>query len=496
MIPDILPVVHHVVVCEHDALREPGGSRRVLHIGHIVGPYRRRPAAHLLGRGLPGQRGGLLPGKASRLPVPHSDDVPQKRQPLAVEGLPRLGRLQLRAQLGNDLRVVAVPIAVDHHQRMGIGLPQQILRLMDLVGGVHRHQHRPDLRSGPEGNEPGRNVGGPDRHLVAALDPQGDQRPRKLVHIVPELGIGPGVVQRGILEGVLIRELLYHPVQHLGEGAVDDDVLLPHILARPGGVIVQAALPSLPLKAGHVDGVVGQDHLRVIQPRHPGGVPEQGHEPVIVDASQRVHQLPQGQRPLAYQLRASQLRAVGEPHVAHISPQVGDGLFRRFLLHQAGAVRVPAGRQMVAGEIVQHIHQFFRVSHRAAALQQQGNVIFLRQRDQRRELLDDRLPVIADGVERHIGDQQICRRLHGGVDLVLRLRGRQVGSRPHAGDGQVLRRQLPPGRRGQLRIRGAVSHGQEGVLHAVDLQAAELGAGSGLTGCGPVQFGPVFHGKR
>ena len=58
------------------------------------------------------------------------------------------------------------------------------------------------------------------------------------------------------------------------------------------------------------------------------------------------------------------------------------------------------------------------------------------------------------------------------------------------------RRQPAAGRRGQLRIRGAVSHGQEGVLHAVDLQAAELGAGSGLTGCGPVQFGPVKKKKR
>ena len=273
-----------------------------------------------------------------------------------MEGLARLGGLELGAQLGDDLGVVAVPVAVDHDQGVGVGLAEEVFRLVDLVGGVHRHQHRADLRCGPEGDEPGGHVGGPDGHLVAGLDPQGDEGPGELVHVVPELGVGAGIIQCGILEGVLVRELLHHLVQHLGEGAVDDDVLLPHILAGAGGVVVEVAFPALPLEAGHVDGVVGEDHLRVIQALHPGGVPQQGDESVIVDAAEGVHQVPHGQRALADKLWGAQVRAVGEAHVADIGAQIGDGLLWGLLLHQAGAVGAPAGGQVVAGEVVQHLH--------------------------------------------------------------------------------------------------------------------------------------------
>ncbi len=468
----------------------------VLHIGYIVRAYGGGAAADLLRRSLSRQSGGLLPGKAPSLPVAHGDDVAQEGQTLAVERLAGLGGLQLRAQFGNDPGIVAVPVAVDHHQRVRVGLAEEVLRFMDFIGGVYRHQHRADFCGGPEGDEPGGHVCGPDGHLVAAFDPQCDEGPGKLVHIVPELGVGPGIVQSGVLERVLIRKLLRHFVQHLRESAVNNDVLFPHIPSRSGGVVVEVALPALPLEAGHIDGVVGQNHLRVVQSLHPCGVPDQGDEAVIVDAAQGVHQLPHGQRALAHQLRGTQVRAVGKAHMADVGPQVGDGLLGGLLLHQTGAVGVPAGGKMVAGEVIQHLHQFFRVGHGAGTLQQKGDVVFFRQGNGGGELFDDLPAIAAYGVDHHIGDQEVCRRLHGGGKLVLRLGSGQVGSRPHTGDGQVLRRQPAAGRRGQLRIRGAVSHGQEGVLHAVDLQAAELGAGSGLTGCGPVQFGPVFHGKR
>ena len=61
-----------------------------------------------------------------------------------------------------------------------------------------------DFCGGPEGDEPGGHVCGPDGHLVSAFDPQCDEGPGKLVHIVPELGVGPGVG-----EGALpMRELM------------------------------------------------------------------------------------------------------------------------------------------------------------------------------------------------------------------------------------------------------------------------------------------------
>ena len=490
---DILTVVDHVVVGQHDPLGKAGGAGGVLHVGHVVGPHGGGAAADLLGRGLPRQGHGLLPGEAPGLPVAHGNHVAQEGQALAVEGLPRLGRGQFRAELGDDPGVVAVPVAVDHHQGVGVGLAEEVLRLVDFIGGVHRHQHRADLRRGPEGDEPGGYVGGPDGHLVAGLHPQGDEGPGKLVHVVPELGVGPGIVQGGVLKGVLVRELLHHPVQHLGEGAVDDDVLLPHVLARSGGVVVEAAFPPLPLEAGHIDGVVGENHFRIVQALHPGGVPEQGNKAVVVDAAQGVHQLPHGHGALARQLRRTGGRAVGKAHMADVGPQVGDGLLRSLPLHQAGAVGVPAGRQVVAGKVVQYLHQLFRIGHGPRTLQQEGDLFFLRFRNEGGQLFDHGLFVLTDGVDRHAGDQEVRRRLHGGRDFVPGLRGHKIGGRSHAGDRQIRRRQLAAGRHGHFRIRGAVPDGQAGVFHAVDLQAVELCVRGGLTGRRPVHFSPVLY---
>ena len=426
MIPDILAVVDHIVVGEHDTLGKAGGAGGVLHVGHVVGPHGGGAAADLLGGRLPRQGQGLLPGQAPGLPVANGDHVAQEGEAFAVQGLPRLGALQLGAELGDDLGIVAVPVAVDHHQGVGVGLAQEVLRLVDLVGGVHRHQHRADLGGGPEGDEPGGHIGGPDGHLVPGLHPQGDQGPGKLVHVVPELGIGPGIVQRGVFEGVLVGELLHHFVQHLGEGIVDDDVLLPDILPGAGGVIVEVALPSLPLKAGHVDGVVGEDHLRVVQALHPGGVPQEGDEAVIVDAAQGIHQILHRHFALADQLGGPDGRAVGEAHMADVGPQVGDGLLRGLLLHEAGAVGIPAGGQVVASEVVEHLHQFFRIGHRPLALQQEGDIRFFCHSDKGGQFLDDGLAVIADGVEHHVGDQEVRRRLDGGGDLIPGLLAHQI----------------------------------------------------------------------
>ena len=83
---------------------------------------------------------------------------------------------------------------------------------MDLIGGVDGDQHSADFGGGPEGDEPLGHIGGPDGHMVAGFHPHGDEGPGKLIYVIPELGIGPGVVQGGIAESILIRELVDHPV--------------------------------------------------------------------------------------------------------------------------------------------------------------------------------------------------------------------------------------------------------------------------------------------
>ena len=85
-------------------------------------------------------------------------------------------------------------------------------------------------------------VGGPDGHVAARLDAHATiERAGERVHVVAELAVGAGVVQRGVLERVLVGELLDHPVEHLREGQVDELVLLPDVLAGAGVVEVERA---------------------------------------------------------------------------------------------------------------------------------------------------------------------------------------------------------------------------------------------------------------
>ncbi len=59
------------------------------------------------------------------------------------------------------------------------------------------------------------------------------------MHIVPEFGIGPDIVQGGITEGVLVRKLLCDTVQYLRKGKIDQDIVLPYVFSGPGGVVIQ-----------------------------------------------------------------------------------------------------------------------------------------------------------------------------------------------------------------------------------------------------------------
>ena len=149
---------------------------------------------------------------------------------------------------------------------------------------------------------------------------------------------------------------------------------------------------------------------------------------------------------------------------------------------------------MVAGEVVEHLYQLFCIRHRAHALQQQHHPRPLRQGHQGGQAADDGLPIRADGVQHHIGRQEVASRLHSGLGLPLLVH--QVGLHAHAGDGEPLPQQLAAGGHGQLRVGGAVFGSQEGVPHTVDLQAAQLGVHGGGAELAPVHIGPVPDGIR
>ena len=266
---------------------------------------------------------------------------------------------------------------------MRIGLAQQILGLADLIGRVHGDEDSAHFYRCPEGDIPLGHVRGPDGDLVAGLHPHVDEGAGKAVHVVPKLSVGTGIVQRRILDAVLVRELLRHAVQHLREGQVDERILFPDVEAVAPLVVIKAALGAgQGLEAAHVPDEMGEYHVRVAQLLIPEGVPFEGDEAGVVDRAQGVEHGGDGQAPLADD-RVSRPPVLNdrvlEMHVLHIGAQVRDRRLRALVKQAVGMLHVPEGGQVVLGEALQHLPQPEGVGVEAAGLQQQRDPLFLRQ---------------------------------------------------------------------------------------------------------------------
>ena len=239
-VADAFAVVDDVVVREHDALREAGRAARVLHVADVVDVDGGGEAVDLLERRHVRARDGLFPREAALHAEVHGDYVAQEGQAAAGERLARRRGLQLWAELLHNLVVMRVAVALDHDERVSVGLAQQVLGLVDFVGGVDRHEHSADFRRRPEGQVPLRKVRRPDSHVAAGPDAERDERARELVHVVAELGVCARVVQRRVFEGVLVGEFLDYAVEHLREGFVDKLVLLPRVEPLAALALVEA----------------------------------------------------------------------------------------------------------------------------------------------------------------------------------------------------------------------------------------------------------------
>ena len=230
-VPDALAVVDDIVMGQHDALGETCRSGSILHVADVIDIDRgRHPADFLHGRaGRVLQR--LLPGQGSVHAEADRNHIAQEGQTPAMQRGTGFISLDLRAEFIHNLPVVRIAVSLNHNQGMRVRLAQQIFRLMDLVGGVHGHKHRADLGRRPEGQEPLGNIGRPDRHLGSGFHAQGNQGAGKFIHVVPELAVGPGIIQRRELDRKLVRELFHHRVEHLREGLVDQVAVFPDIAA-------------------------------------------------------------------------------------------------------------------------------------------------------------------------------------------------------------------------------------------------------------------------
>ena len=367
---------------------------------------------------------------------------------------------------------------------------------MDLVGGVDGDEDRADFGGGPEGDVPGRDIGGPDGDLRPGFDAQRHQGTGEVVHILPEFLIGAGVVEGGVLEGVLVGEFLHHPVEDLGEGQVDQLVLLPDVLA--GAVVVEVEgllLASGVVEAVHVVDEVGEDDLPVLEILHPLGLPLEGDEAVVVDGAEGPHHVGHGQGALADQVVGLGVVGVPQVDVADVGAQVLDCRVSALALVAVGVVDVPEGGELVAGEVIHQGAEPGRVGVDAAGLEEDGHVQPLGLGQEAPQILAHRVLVVGEGAGRHVGHLGVAGRLHQTAHCLRPAVGKIHGG-VEAGNFQLLLPELADGCRRLVLVEGAaaVLKGRE-LLEVVDLDAAEFHVKGGVDPLLPGEIGPAAGGK-
>ena len=511
VVADVLTVVDHVVVGQHNALGEARGTRGVLHVADVVLVNGGGHAPDLLHGDLHRASHGLMPLHTTLLTVAHGDDVAEEGETAGVEGRAGAEGLQLGAKLGHDTTVMAVLGPLGHDEGMGIRLAEQVLHLVDLVGGIDGDQHRAQLDGGPEGDVPLGDVGGPDRHVGACLNAHGNESAGEGVHVIAELGIGAGVVQGGVLEGVLVGELLHHAIQHLGEGEVNELILFPDVLTRVSTVEVQgAALLGGIVELLHEAHELGKDDLHIVQLLAPAGIPDQRDVAVVVDGAESQHDLGDGKLTLA---RQAELQAVLDPagvaevDVTDVSAQVLDDLLGGLTASEVGGRQLPQCAEAVAGEAIQEIAEGHRLAEQTRGLHEETHPACLGlgkdTGDQGGHVLDGGLHLSlgsGGGAETDVGDMEAARHVHAMQDLGLGLGGSRgvggINEAIDAGDGQLLLVETAEGGGGGVIVERAVTAHEHGAVDVVDLHAGIAQRGGHVAELIEGMIVPPFGGKR
>ena len=119
-VTDTFPVIHDIIMSQHDSLGEPCGSRSILHVADVVHIHSCCHTVNLLQRSPAGVFQRFFPSKGARHAEAYRDDVAKERKSPGVKRLARLIPCQFRAEFTDDLFIIRIPVAFDHHQSVGI----------------------------------------------------------------------------------------------------------------------------------------------------------------------------------------------------------------------------------------------------------------------------------------------------------------------------------------------------------------------------------------
>ena len=388
--------------------------------------HARGAAAQLLLGGIHAAALRLVPRHAALLSESDGYDVAQKRQTARVERSAALRMLKLGAELPDYRAVVGVAVSVDHDERVSVRLTEQIFRLVYLVRGVDRHEHRADLRRRPEGDVPLRNVRRPDRNLVASLHAERDERAREFVDVAGELRIRPCVVERRIAESVLIGEMLHLLVEHLREREIDERLLLPYEIARAGAVLIEHLIRLARVaEAAHAADEMREDYIHVGKLGEPCDIPFEGDKAVVVYRAERVDQLVDRKLALSDEaVREILARPLGilDVDVADVRAEILYRLLGALAAESRRIVEIPERADRIAGEGVERVLEKERIREDAAGLDKDADVLLLRRADHTADqsaasLGGSRRVAALGGVYPHIRNAKLARLLYALRDV-------------------------------------------------------------------------------
>ena len=229
--------------------------------------------------------------------------------------------------------------------------------------------------------------------------------------------------------------------------------------------------------------IMGEYHFQVVDLRHPGGVPFQGEEAVVVDTAQGVEHGGDGEVTFAHQPglhRPVHHHAVPHVDVANVSAQVLDGLVRRLAADPVGVLEIPEDGQIIAGEAVEHVPQPDRVGKDAHGLDEHGDPRLHGQGFAAAQALDKCLRHFAagGGVDADVGDLELAGGLNAVGDLpailLQLLPVCDVADGVDAGEAEPRFVELPQGGGGHMGVEGAAAGRQGGGMDVPQLDALEL----------------------
>ena len=213
-------VVGDVVVGQHDALGEARGAAGVLHVHHVVARHLRLQLFQPRGVHVVAQQEQLVGGvHAAVFLLAHVDHVAHLGEAFAPQ-VPALAGAQFGQHRVGHLDEVAVLLAVDDAEGVHVRVLAEVFQFCLFVIGVDRHIHGPYLGAGIEQGEPVGHVGGPDAHVRAAGDADGDEPARHVVHAPVELAPREAQVAVGVDDVFFVRGGHGPMFQPLAEGAV------------------------------------------------------------------------------------------------------------------------------------------------------------------------------------------------------------------------------------------------------------------------------------